>query len=250
MSKSQADPARRSQSLHAVAVIRPARRQHATLRAGLDLRWLFAPTSKHCLEPCFSTFAFFFALYLSPIEALCYENGQDGLHANQGRGERPNRRHQGKQGAAHLGAVLRVQSAFLTKCAQLQFNRPKALNTFTTQLLKETINAVRELNEDPETVFTVLTGDGRYFSAGADITGTVFPHQVCIQRETSPSILSFDSSFIQAEMESCCPIALTQRPRQRWRLPPPCFQVSINTSFLFKDFSTNILNQAQSWSAL
>jgi peroxisomal 3,2-trans-enoyl-CoA isomerase len=61
------------------------------------------------------------------------------------------------------------------------------LNTFTTQLLKETINAVRELNDDPETVFTVLTGEGRYFSAGADITSTIFPApSLCFKSEKAP----------------------------------------------------------------
>jgi len=37
--------------------------------------------------------------------------------------------------------------------------------------MEETIAAIRELNEHPETVFTVLTGEGRFFSAGADVRG-------------------------------------------------------------------------------
>lgn len=37
--------------------------------------------------------------------------------------------------------------------------------------MEETIAAVRELNEHPTTVFTVLTGEGRFFSAGADVRG-------------------------------------------------------------------------------
>jgi Delta3-Delta2-enoyl-CoA isomerase len=37
--------------------------------------------------------------------------------------------------------------------------------------MEETIAAVRELNEHPDTVFTVLTGEGRFFSAGADVRG-------------------------------------------------------------------------------
>lgn len=53
----------------------------------------------------------------------------------------------------------------------LQFNRPKALNSFGGKLIEETINAIRELNERADTVFTVLTGEGRFFSAGADIRG-------------------------------------------------------------------------------
>jgi peroxisomal 3,2-trans-enoyl-CoA isomerase len=37
--------------------------------------------------------------------------------------------------------------------------------------MEETIAAIKELNEHPETVFTVLTGEGRFFSAGADVRG-------------------------------------------------------------------------------
>jgi Delta3-Delta2-enoyl-CoA isomerase len=38
--------------------------------------------------------------------------------------------------------------------------------------MQETISAIRELNEHPDTVFTVLTGEGRFFSAGADVRGS------------------------------------------------------------------------------
>jgi enoyl-CoA hydratase/carnithine racemase len=33
------------------------------------------------------------------------------------------------------------------------------------------IKAFRELNEHPDTIFTVLTGNGRFFSAGVDVKG-------------------------------------------------------------------------------
>lgn len=33
------------------------------------------------------------------------------------------------------------------------------------------IGALRELDEHPETIFTVLTGEGRFFSSGADVKG-------------------------------------------------------------------------------
>jgi peroxisomal 3,2-trans-enoyl-CoA isomerase len=33
----------------------------------------------------------------------------------------------------------------------------------------DTIAAFRELDNHPDTVFTVLTGEGRFFSAGADV---------------------------------------------------------------------------------
>jgi peroxisomal 3,2-trans-enoyl-CoA isomerase len=52
-----------------------------------------------------------------------------------------------------------------------QFNRPKSLNAFGGNMVPETINAIRDLNNDPNTIFTVLTGEGRFFCAGADVRG-------------------------------------------------------------------------------
>jgi len=63
----------------------------------------------------------------------------------------------------------------------IKFNRPKQLNSFGGKILQETVAAIRDLNEHPETVFTVLTGEGRFFSAGADVKGqsiTPFKHVV------------------------------------------------------------------------
>jgi len=54
----------------------------------------------------------------------------------------------------------------------IKFNRPTSLNAFGGNLMGETIAAIRELNEHPTTVFTVLTGEGRFFSAGADVRGS------------------------------------------------------------------------------
>lgn len=60
-----------------------------------------------------------------------------------------------------------------------QFNRPKALNSFGGNIIPETIDAFRVLNEHPDTVFTVLTGEGRFFSAGADVKGISNISAVC-----------------------------------------------------------------------
>ncbi|KAJ6790322.1 hypothetical protein PWT90_06399 [Aphanocladium album] len=51
----------------------------------------------------------------------------------------------------------------------IKLNRPKFLNAFGDRMLPEMINAFRELNEHPDTIFTVLTGEGRFFSAGWDM---------------------------------------------------------------------------------
>jgi len=51
----------------------------------------------------------------------------------------------------------------------IKLNRPKQLNSFGGNLMLDTIAAFRELNDNPDTIFTVLTGEGRFFSAGADV---------------------------------------------------------------------------------
>ncbi|KJX98562.1 unnamed protein product [Zymoseptoria tritici ST99CH_1A5] len=52
----------------------------------------------------------------------------------------------------------------------IKFNRPKQLNSFGGSMISDTISALRELDRHPDTTFTVLTGEGRFFAAGADVT--------------------------------------------------------------------------------
>ncbi|KAL5117777.1 hypothetical protein ACEQ8H_004387 [Pleosporales sp. CAS-2024a] len=55
------------------------------------------------------------------------------------------------------------------KIGIIKFNRPQSLNSFGGSIIPSTIAALRFLNTHPDTVFTVLTGKGRFFSAGADV---------------------------------------------------------------------------------
>ncbi|KAG0645840.1 hypothetical protein D0Z07_7942 [Hyphodiscus hymeniophilus] len=54
----------------------------------------------------------------------------------------------------------------------IKFNRPKSLNAFGGNMIPEAIDALRILNDHSDTTFTVITGEGRFFSAGADVRGT------------------------------------------------------------------------------
>ncbi len=53
---------------------------------------------------------------------------------------------------------------------RIAFNRPDKLNTFDTQLRLEFLAAARELNLDDSLRAIVLTGEGRAFGAGADLS--------------------------------------------------------------------------------
>jgi 2-(1,2-epoxy-1,2-dihydrophenyl)acetyl-CoA isomerase len=54
--------------------------------------------------------------------------------------------------------------------AVVSLNRPDKLNSFDSALRRELLLAVREVNEDDSVRVVVLTGAGRAFSAGADLT--------------------------------------------------------------------------------
>ncbi|KAG9240677.1 peroxisomal d3,d2-enoyl-CoA isomeras-like protein [Calycina marina] len=79
----------------------------------------------------------------------------------------------------------------------IKFNRPKQLNSFGGKLMEETIDAVRMLNDDPDTCFTVLTGEGRFFSAGADVRGARFDQETTYSTITEKK-LALLSNFTPA----------------------------------------------------
>lgn len=54
--------------------------------------------------------------------------------------------------------------------ALVSLNRPDALNSFNAALRRDLRQAVREVNDDTSVRVVVLTGAGRAFSAGADLT--------------------------------------------------------------------------------
>ncbi|KAH9868648.1 hypothetical protein J1614_007720 [Plenodomus biglobosus] len=64
-----------------------------------------------------------------------------------------------------------IQLSITNQIGVIKFNRPKQLNSFGGNILSDIIAGLRVLNDHPDTVFTVLTGEGRFFSAGADVTG-------------------------------------------------------------------------------
>lgn len=56
---------------------------------------------------------------------------------------------------------------------QLTLNRPKKLNALSVQLLSELSAALGEAAEDRSVGCVIITGSGKAFSAGADITGMI-----------------------------------------------------------------------------
>lgn len=53
--------------------------------------------------------------------------------------------------------------------AVVRLNRPKQLNALSSEVMDELVARLRELDDEPEVLCTVLGGDERAFAAGADI---------------------------------------------------------------------------------
>ena len=52
----------------------------------------------------------------------------------------------------------------------IRLNRPEKYNAFDNAMYHEVADDLAEANEDDRTVVTAITGTGRYFSSGNDIT--------------------------------------------------------------------------------
>lgn len=52
----------------------------------------------------------------------------------------------------------------------IRFNRPERLNAWTNEVGAEQLRALAELNDDPAIAAIILTGNGRAFCSGADIS--------------------------------------------------------------------------------
>jgi len=78
--------------------------------------------------------------------------------------------------------------------ALVSLNRPDSLNAFNAALRRDLLGAVRRVNDDDSVRAIVLTGEGRAFSAGADLTelpagGEVFRVEDQLNHEYRPSLM-------------------------------------------------------------
>ena len=62
--------------------------------------------------------------------------------------------------------------------ATITLNRPEKLNAQTPLMYQELSDAYRIVDEDEETRVLVITGAGRAFSAGADVSETLYKERI------------------------------------------------------------------------
>jgi 2-(1,2-epoxy-1,2-dihydrophenyl)acetyl-CoA isomerase len=68
--------------------------------------------------------------------------------------------------------------------AVVSLNRPDVLNAFNSALIRDLLSAVEEVNQDDDIRVGILTGEGRAFSAGADLGETIPEGQTVIDQLT------------------------------------------------------------------
>jgi Delta3-Delta2-enoyl-CoA isomerase len=48
------------------------------------------------------------------------------------------------------------------------------LNSLGGDMVTEFVDAMRILNDHPDTIFTIITGEGRFFCSGADVNSKIY----------------------------------------------------------------------------
>ena len=67
-------------------------------------------------------------------------------------------------------AYSQIQYEVEGRVLTITLNRPEKLNAFTTTMMNELLDALDRADADDDVRATILTGAGRAFCAGADIT--------------------------------------------------------------------------------
>ncbi len=83
-----------------------------------------------------------------------------------------------------------IETRTVGKVGLVQFNRPKALNALSPELMAAALEALEQFDADPAVGAMVVTGSERAFAAGADIKEMV--NASVVDMKNSPYIATWD----------------------------------------------------------
>ncbi len=83
-----------------------------------------------------------------------------------------------------------IETRTVGKVGLVQFNRPKALNALSPELMAAALEALEQFDADPAVGAMVVTGSERAFAAGADIKEMV--NASVVDMKNSPFIATWD----------------------------------------------------------
>ena len=84
------------------------------------------------------------------------------------------------------------------RLAILTFNRPEKLNAVDVQVKREVSQALSELEADNDVRVVIMTGAGRAFSSGHDMTAPDSEEEEFVSLKEEEKLLNFDKPIIAA----------------------------------------------------
>jgi len=77
--------------------------------------------------------------------------------------------------SAHVKEPLIVTATTATGVTTIRMNNPKKLNGWTAPMLRSLFDAFQAAEKDAATKAVIVTGTGKYYCAGVDLSGTIKP---------------------------------------------------------------------------
>ncbi len=90
-----------------------------------------------------------------------------------------------------------IKYSVTNRVATIALNSPEKLNAFNQKMCLELIDAIKKSEDDDDVRIVILTGEGRAFSAGADLTEGALWHESFVQQceaEYTPWLMGIHNS--------------------------------------------------------
>lgn len=85
-----------------------------------------------------------------------------------------------------------IQTHVESSIGYITMNRPKSLNSLTKPMISSLANAIRSLNDDPSVTVIIITGKGRAFCSGVDLTAAKDVFKGDVKNEDSDPVVQLE----------------------------------------------------------